>query len=118
MSQWEDPDARRGTPWGASGPYGSACNLTRRPGSPSDDRRGARHGRASGNRGARPGRRGPDGRRQAGASLPGVSVAELIATRRPSFSFEFFPPRDDGGVDALFDTMRELKYLEPAFVSV
>ena len=47
-----------------------------------------------------------------------MSVAELIATRRPSFSFEFFPPRDDAGVEALFDTMRELKYLEPAFVSV
>jgi methylenetetrahydrofolate reductase (NADPH) len=47
-----------------------------------------------------------------------VSVAELIATRRPSFSFEFFPPRDDAGVEALFDTMRELRYLEPAFVSV
>jgi len=47
-----------------------------------------------------------------------VSVAELIASRRPSFSFEFFPPRDDAGVEALLQTMRELRPLDPAFVSV
>jgi methylenetetrahydrofolate reductase (NADPH) len=47
-----------------------------------------------------------------------VRVSEIIATRRPSFSFEFFPPKDDAGVEALIDTMRQLRSLEPSFVSV
>ena len=47
-----------------------------------------------------------------------MSVSELIASRRPSFSFEFFPPKDDAGVEALLHTMRELRPLDPAFVSV
>jgi methylenetetrahydrofolate reductase (NADPH) len=36
----------------------------------------------------------------------------------PVFSFEFFPPRNDAGVDALFDTLRALRPLGPGFVSV
>jgi methylenetetrahydrofolate reductase (NADPH) len=47
-----------------------------------------------------------------------VNVSELIATSRPSFSFEFFPPRDDAGVEQLLETMRLLRTLDPAFVSV
>ncbi len=36
----------------------------------------------------------------------------------PVFSFEFFPPRNDTGVAALFDTLRALRPLGPSFVSV
>ena len=37
---------------------------------------------------------------------------------RPSFSFEFFPPRSDAGEEALFQTIAQLRELEPTFVSV
>jgi methylenetetrahydrofolate reductase (NADPH) len=36
----------------------------------------------------------------------------------PVFSFEFFPPKNDGGVAALFDSLRALRPLGPSFVSV
>jgi methylenetetrahydrofolate reductase (NADPH) len=47
-----------------------------------------------------------------------VNVSELISTSRPCFSFEFFPPRDDAGVEQLLETMRLLRTLDPSFVSV
>ena len=47
-----------------------------------------------------------------------MRVAELLAARRPNFSFEFFPPRDDEGVAALFATIAALRELDPGFVSV
>jgi methylenetetrahydrofolate reductase (NADPH) len=36
----------------------------------------------------------------------------------PVFSFEFFPPKSDAGVDSLFETLRALRPLAPSFVSV
>ncbi|HEY6911798.1 MAG TPA: methylenetetrahydrofolate reductase [NAD(P)H] [Myxococcales bacterium] len=36
----------------------------------------------------------------------------------PVFSFEFFPPKNDAGVAALFESLRALRPLAPAFVSV
>ena len=36
----------------------------------------------------------------------------------PVFSFEFFPPKTEAGVEALFETVRQLHPLAPAFVSV
>jgi methylenetetrahydrofolate reductase (NADPH) len=36
----------------------------------------------------------------------------------PVFSFEFFPPKNDAGVEALFETIRALRPLGPSFVSV
>jgi methylenetetrahydrofolate reductase (NADPH) len=36
----------------------------------------------------------------------------------PVFSFEFFPPKNDAGVAALFETLRALRPLAPSFVSV
>jgi methylenetetrahydrofolate reductase (NADPH) len=52
--------------------------------------------------------------------LPGRSpaVAELLADRRRSFSFEFFPPKDDAGEAGLWLAIRELEALHPTFVSV
>ena len=47
-----------------------------------------------------------------------MKIRERFGQERPLFSFEFFPPKDDRGVDALFDTVANLKALEPAFVSV
>jgi len=47
-----------------------------------------------------------------------MRVSDLLRQRRPNFSFEFFPPRDDEGVAALFTTIAELRELEPGFVSV
>lgn len=47
-----------------------------------------------------------------------MKIRERFGDPRPLFSFEFFPPRDDRGVEALFDTVSNLKALGPAFVSV
>ena len=47
-----------------------------------------------------------------------MRVADLLEAHRPNFSFEFFPPKDDEGVAALFATIAALRELEPSFVSV
>ncbi|HEX8001464.1 MAG TPA: methylenetetrahydrofolate reductase [Mycobacteriales bacterium] len=46
-----------------------------------------------------------------------TKVAELLARGR-SFSFEFFPPKNDAEHTALVRTLRELEPLDPSFVSV
>jgi methylenetetrahydrofolate reductase (NADPH) len=48
----------------------------------------------------------------------GMRIDTMLARRRPVFSFEFFPPRTDEGVRSLFDTVSQLRELEPSFVSV
>jgi methylenetetrahydrofolate reductase (NADPH) len=45
------------------------------------------------------------------------TVGELLA-RGACFSFEFFPPKTDDGERALWQTLRQLESLGPAFVSV
>jgi methylenetetrahydrofolate reductase (NADPH) len=47
-----------------------------------------------------------------------MRIDEIIATTRPCFSFEFFPPQTDEGVESLYETMRVLRPLDPGFVSV
>jgi methylenetetrahydrofolate reductase (NADPH) len=47
-----------------------------------------------------------------------MRITEALATHRPFFSFEFFPPRDDEGSRRLFDTIEALQPLRPAFVSI
>jgi methylenetetrahydrofolate reductase (NADPH) len=47
-----------------------------------------------------------------------MRITEMLATRRPVFSFEFFPPDTETGTEVLFRTIAELRELEPAFVSV
>lgn len=47
-----------------------------------------------------------------------MKIRERFGQERPLFSFEFFPPKDDPGVDRLFETVARLKPLRPAFVSV
>jgi len=51
-----------------------------------------------------------------GATAP--TVRDVLATGRRSFSFEFFPPKDDEGERQLWQTIRQLEPLRPSFVSV
>ena len=46
------------------------------------------------------------------------TVRDLIAEGRRSFSFEFFPPKDEQGTAQLWRALRELEPLHPTFVSV
>jgi methylenetetrahydrofolate reductase (NADPH) len=46
-----------------------------------------------------------------------MKITELLG-KSPTFSFEFFPPKDEEGVTRLFQTIAELKPYEPAYVSV
>src|SRR5471032_869572 len=49
---------------------------------------------------------------------PDRPISELFAQRRPLRSLEFFPPKDDAGVEALRATAIALKRMSPDFVSV
>ena len=47
-----------------------------------------------------------------------MRIAELFGRSEPVFSFEFFPPKTEGGFRSLYATIEELKELGPGFVSV
>src|ERR1700733_5322192 len=47
-----------------------------------------------------------------------MRIGEILAAETPVFSFEFFPPRTEVGEQNLYEALRELKPLEPSFVSV
>ena len=47
-----------------------------------------------------------------------MRIDQILEDSRPVFSFEFFPPKDDAGMDRLFNAVAELKKDGPAFVSV
>ena len=47
-----------------------------------------------------------------------MRISEALASVRPFFSFEFFPPKDDEGSRRLFETIAALQPLRPAFVSI
>lgn len=49
---------------------------------------------------------------------PDRPIAALFAEKRPLRSLEFFPPRDDAGVEALRQAATVLKRISPDFVSV
>lgn len=51
-------------------------------------------------------------------AAPAATIRELLGRGRRSFSFEFYPPRGDGGEALLWRAVRELEPLQPAFVSV
>jgi methylenetetrahydrofolate reductase (NADPH) len=46
------------------------------------------------------------------------TVRELLASDKPSFSFEFFPPKTDEGEAVLWQAITELQPLQPTFVDV
>ncbi len=47
-----------------------------------------------------------------------MHILDILSTRRPSLSFEFFPPRTPAGWEELYQTIRDLEPLKPSFVSV
>jgi methylenetetrahydrofolate reductase (NADPH) len=47
-----------------------------------------------------------------------VRIVELLRGEGPSFSFEFFPPKDQAGEEVLWRSISELESLQPTFVSV
>ena len=47
-----------------------------------------------------------------------MRIRQLLATGRPCFSFEFFPPKTDAGLDLLRQSIASLRDLKPTFVSV
>jgi methylenetetrahydrofolate reductase (NADPH) len=49
---------------------------------------------------------------------PDRAIADLFAQHRPLRSLEFFPPKDEAGVEALRQTATVLKRIAPDFVSV
>ena len=52
--------------------------------------------------------------------LPGSppAIGDLVRASRPTFSFEFFPPKTADGERRLWQTIRELESLRPSFVSI
>jgi methylenetetrahydrofolate reductase (NADPH) len=47
-----------------------------------------------------------------------MRIDHILEQRRPVFSFEFFPPKTDEGMEQLKQTLHDLKEDEPAYVSV
>ncbi len=47
-----------------------------------------------------------------------MTIGDYLGRRRPSISFEFFPPKTDDGVENLMRTIKSLRILNPGFVSV
>lgn len=47
-----------------------------------------------------------------------MHICDILAARRPTLSFEFFPPRSAVAWEDLYQTIRELESLNPSFVSV
>ena len=68
------------------------------------------------------------GRRGSGGAAPrtldvmsigrGRSLREVVEAGEKSFSFEFFPPKDEAGEAQLWDAVRALEPYRPTFVSV
>src|SRR5919107_1153440 len=47
-----------------------------------------------------------------------MRISDIIAAKKPIFSFEFFPPRSDEAAAQLERTISDLRPLEPDYVSV
>lgn len=47
-----------------------------------------------------------------------MRIVDKLSAARPAFSFEFFPPKNEEGLERLFETLGELRAYEPAYVSV
>lgn len=47
-----------------------------------------------------------------------MKIAEILARRRPVFSFEFFPPKNEEGEEALRRALEDLRRLAPDFVTM
>ena len=51
-------------------------------------------------------------------TLARMRVDEMLASSRPVFSVEFFPPKTEEGRETLFETVEVLRELQPAYFSV
>lgn len=47
-----------------------------------------------------------------------MHIRDIFSKTRTTFSFEFFPPRDESAAGELFENIAELEQLHPTFVSV
>ena len=47
-----------------------------------------------------------------------MKIKAILEKVRPSFSFEFFPPKNSEGFEQLFTTIRQLESCQPTYVSV
>lgn len=47
-----------------------------------------------------------------------MKIVDQLAQQKPSFSFEFFPPKNETGMEQLFATVAHLKRYDPTYVSV
>jgi methylenetetrahydrofolate reductase (NADPH) len=47
-----------------------------------------------------------------------MHIADILKSKQPSFSFEFFPPKTEAASEKLFREIRDLMPLKPAYVSV
>ena len=47
-----------------------------------------------------------------------MKIHQRLSQPEPTFSFEFFPPRDEPGMRELFETIRQLEEFGPDYVSV
>jgi methylenetetrahydrofolate reductase (NADPH) len=51
-------------------------------------------------------------------TLPVMRIDQILGTGRPTVSFEFFPPKTEAGFKLLYETIEDLRPLEPSYVSV
>jgi methylenetetrahydrofolate reductase (NADPH) len=47
-----------------------------------------------------------------------MKITEILRARTLTMSFEFFPPKTEGEMTQLFETLREVKKLDPGYISV
>jgi methylenetetrahydrofolate reductase (NADPH) len=47
-----------------------------------------------------------------------MHIRDVFKKHPTTFSFEFFPPKDEPSVEALYETIAEIEQLKPSFVSV
>lgn len=47
-----------------------------------------------------------------------MHINDLLNKKEPSYSFEFFPPRNEKTAESLYKTIEELNHYNPSFVSV
>lgn len=47
-----------------------------------------------------------------------ISIPDLLAAPEPAYSFEFFPPKSDAAEAVLWESIRRIEQVRPAFVSV
>ncbi|MFI8238021.1 methylenetetrahydrofolate reductase [NAD(P)H] [Streptomyces sp. NPDC085866] len=52
------------------------------------------------------------------APVPATTLRSALAGGSPTYSFEFFPPKNEAGLRTLWNTIRRIEALSPTFVSV